>query len=545
MKRLVSLFLCLCLMSTAALALEPVRDDRGFADAELHWSRDYISVCWRLGLMEGVSETQFDTEGNLTVAQCAAVAARLHARLNGLAEPEKSVPWYQGYVDYMTALGCTLPQELNEACTRAQFFAMMDAVVPEAMLNPINEVNVLPDTKDEAILRFYRAGILTGMDEYGTFRGSRSLTRAECAAMVARIADEQLRLSFRPKRSDGSAAMQCLFVPADTAVMTAGGYSIDAGLFTAVLTHALELRSARYQLIDHPDYERYLNSWLGSPYAVDFERYLSENCGVNEYSKVDWNSMEADSGKTLAQAALDEALDWLRQHAALRLLAQKYDLSLTEAEATAIDNALTNAKVEGESRIRYVTAAAEDLCLTEKLCAVHVPSEDEVRTLLAKGDYLCVEFVRFEKYDLKTGRPLTEAELDYVRAGAELFIQELKDRVSHYFLEYQTRKLTCAYTAPRCTLWSQADTPGSLWNMLWSLQPLGVSPVVEDEEGVYVYMVANPMVDDSLMEDLRLNYGEDLALRELETRTAALAVSMGEPVLSLDAAEFAARVISA
>ena len=42
-----------------------------------------------------------------------------------------------------------------------------------------------------------------------------------------------------------------------------------------------------------------------------------------------------------------------------------------------------------------------------------------------------------------------------------------------------------------------------------------------------------------------MNYGEDLALRELETRTAALAVSMGEPVLSLDAAEFAARVISA
>ena len=541
MKRALSLILCLCLLGTSALALEPVRDDRGFADAELHWSRDSVSVCWQMGLMEGVSDTLFDPEGNLTVAQCAAVAARLHARLNGLAGPAATVPWYQGCVDYMFALGCALPEDLNADCTRAQFIAMMDAVVPDSELVPMNEIHTLPDTKDEAVLRFYRAGILTGMDDYGTFRGSLKLTRGECAAMLARIVQPELRLSFKPQKSDGSDAMKCLFVPADTQVMTIGGYGISAGLFTAAMNHALEVGEAKAQLTAYPEYEKYLNSWLLSPYAVDFERYLSENCGVNDYAQTDWTSPDAVTGRSLADTAYDEAMDWLRQHAAIRVLAQKEGLTLTDEENRAVETMLDKTKVEGQSRRIYVTAAAEDVYLLQKLCARYVPGEEQVAALLSSGTYLCAEFIRFEKTELD-GTPLTEAELDFVRAGAELYIQELQGKATHYFFERQTRDLTCAYTAPRCTLWSKDDTEPRLWAMLEKLKPHGLSGVLEDETGIYIYLVDNPTSNDGLMAEVRQNYGEDLALAALDKQQRTGKTAPGAELSLFSPLEYAQRV---
>lgn len=50
---------------------------------------------------------------------------------------------------------------------------MLAAVVPEDMLTPINQITALPDTADAAVLSFYNAGILTGVDDWGTFAPTR------------------------------------------------------------------------------------------------------------------------------------------------------------------------------------------------------------------------------------------------------------------------------------------------------------------------------------------------------------------------------------
>ncbi len=50
----------------------------------------------------------------------------------------------------------------------------------------------------EAVYGLYEAGILGGMDEIGTFRSDKDLTRAEAAVMVARVLDESQRLSKAP-----------------------------------------------------------------------------------------------------------------------------------------------------------------------------------------------------------------------------------------------------------------------------------------------------------------------------------------------------------
>lgn len=85
--------------------------------------------------------------------------------------------------------------------TRQDLFACLSEVVPSEALPAINSISSLPDTDDEEVLRFYNAGILTGMDKSGTFDGDKPLTRKEMAAMLSRIARPSLRVKFTPVRA--------------------------------------------------------------------------------------------------------------------------------------------------------------------------------------------------------------------------------------------------------------------------------------------------------------------------------------------------------
>ena len=84
------------------------------------------------------------------------------------------------------------------AAKRQDLFACLAEVVPADALPAINTISSLPDTDDEEVLAFYNAGILTGMDKFGTFQGDKTLTRKEMAAMLSRIARPSLRVSFTP-----------------------------------------------------------------------------------------------------------------------------------------------------------------------------------------------------------------------------------------------------------------------------------------------------------------------------------------------------------
>ena len=117
-------------------------------------------------------------------------------------------------------LGVTVPDGAQTA-DRQDFITLLAAVVPEGMLTPINTITSLPDTEDADVLAFYNAGILTGVDDWGTFAGERTLTRAECAAMVARVARPELRQAF---------------TPADYDIFTAAGMKPSDVLFTGGTT---------------------------------------------------------------------------------------------------------------------------------------------------------------------------------------------------------------------------------------------------------------------------------------------------------------------
>lgn len=209
MKKLAALVLSAALLAGSAAAVTPeeafpaVNTYPGFIDVEEGaWYADAARVCCEVGLMQGTGHA-FAPDQLLTVGEVAAIAARMNQAVTGEAipmatpKPGETLPWYFSYVEYLESLGIDVPDPTKQA-TRQEFVTLLSAVVPEDMLAPINTITALPDSTDPDVLRFYNAGILTGVDSWGTFAADKSLTRMETAAMVARVARTELRQSFTP-----------------------------------------------------------------------------------------------------------------------------------------------------------------------------------------------------------------------------------------------------------------------------------------------------------------------------------------------------------
>ncbi|MTR33033.1 hypothetical protein GMD62_11820 [Pseudoflavonifractor sp. BIOML-A14] len=158
-----------------------------------------VKVCVEAGLLKG-SGMCFYPGNDITLAELATVAARIYEKTSGRSLPEEAEgdPWYGNGVRVMEELGLPLPADPVVPAARADFVAMLGAVLPDGMLSPINSITALPDTGSADVLRFYNAGILTGTDDSGTFEGDKRLSRAEAAAMIARIVRPSLRRRFTP-----------------------------------------------------------------------------------------------------------------------------------------------------------------------------------------------------------------------------------------------------------------------------------------------------------------------------------------------------------
>ncbi|NLF34826.1 MAG: hypothetical protein GX585_02550 [Clostridiales bacterium] len=133
----------------------------------------------------------------------------LYSRLIALDLLEKSGQtlagkWYRDTWWYLYSHWDVFQDALPEAqpedrASRGDLAALLAAVTPEALLTPMNNITRLPDSDEPGVLAFYNAGILTGVDRYGTFRAKGQLTRAELAAMLARLVRPALRVAFAPE----------------------------------------------------------------------------------------------------------------------------------------------------------------------------------------------------------------------------------------------------------------------------------------------------------------------------------------------------------
>lgn len=100
-------------------------------------------------------------------------------------------------------------------------------------------IDKLPDVQwsdwfATSVLALYNAGILTGSDQYGTFRPSSNITRSEVATIVTRVAIPQTRRQFTlvEKLVSEGAPAQTPATPSRSAV-TIHGISSDTVVFVS------------------------------------------------------------------------------------------------------------------------------------------------------------------------------------------------------------------------------------------------------------------------------------------------------------------------
>ena len=172
------------------------------------WFAESVRHAWELGLMVGVSETEFLPRGEVLLIQAIIMAARIHSRfITGtdnfaLVEGEE---WYGEYLDYARAQGL-VPEDLDVTelfslpVSRRDFARILAASLPTGALYPIRTVEdgTIPDVPSDdpaagAIYLLYRAGVLVGVED-GSFLPDSTITRAEAAAVVSRMLDTSLRL---------------------------------------------------------------------------------------------------------------------------------------------------------------------------------------------------------------------------------------------------------------------------------------------------------------------------------------------------------------
>lgn len=170
-----------------------------------NWFFKNVAPAYETGLMYG-KENGFDPSGNMTVAQTITMAARLHSIYNtGSAEFKQGSVWYQVYVDYCVNAGIIKKGEFsnyNRNATRAEFVRILSKSIPKSEFEEKNSVSSIPDVPSsrgdyKAVLMFYKAGIVAGSNDDHDFFPDSEITRAETAAVITRIIDKNLRLSFQ------------------------------------------------------------------------------------------------------------------------------------------------------------------------------------------------------------------------------------------------------------------------------------------------------------------------------------------------------------
>ena len=179
------------------------------------WYYDDVVSAHRRGLVNGMTDTTYVPQGNLTLAQAVKLAACMHQLwYDGavtLKNAEAPRNWFVSYAEYALAQGImdSLPDSgWNAVIDRANFVRIFYRALPETAYEAINAVaagaipDVGPDDPTAAeIYAFYAAGILTGYAEGNgraahEFGAQSAITRAEVATIMNRMFDPAARVRF-------------------------------------------------------------------------------------------------------------------------------------------------------------------------------------------------------------------------------------------------------------------------------------------------------------------------------------------------------------
>ena len=209
---------CLSILFTVLLALSPVSfvladgpdgpPDTPFTDIRSSdWFYEDVVTAFRIGLINGKTDTLFAPDDPLTYAEAVKLAACMRQLHDGVSfTPRKDAGvWYEPYVNYCRALGIlTADYPWNQAATRAGYMEIFAAALPDGALAPVNEIpdGAVPDLGGlsagtaAAIYKLYRAGVVQGSGDDHACAPYSSIRRCEVTAILARMMDPEKRIRF-------------------------------------------------------------------------------------------------------------------------------------------------------------------------------------------------------------------------------------------------------------------------------------------------------------------------------------------------------------
>lgn len=299
MKRITALFLALAF---TALAAFPVLATGGEAGSLSHFSRRLtytpgmfsdadenawygtnrqgcVKTVYELGIMDGMGDGSFLPGGNIRLSEIIKMAAVVHSIYTGdKTDFSGAVPWYQSYVNYSVENGIIKEGQYYDYtayATRSDVAYIFSGSLPEAEFAAVNTVNSIPDVNTsvlwyQQIFLLYRAGVLSGDEQTRNYRPTERCSRAEAAAIIARVASPAARLRFDILTYNADPGDHY----PDFAIANAGGDHLALGhqaagavraFFgaapetTQVWTHSKDINLVSSAFVGAPDV-RYLNS---------------------------------------------------------------------------------------------------------------------------------------------------------------------------------------------------------------------------------------------------------------------------------------------
>ncbi len=179
--------------------------------AEGAWYRKDVETAHKNGLVNGKSDTMYYPDDNMTYAEAVKLACAMHQLYHDkkVTLTAGNSVWYSTYMSYALEKGIIdedLTAVADEKINRSDFVKIFYAALPNSEYTVINEVadHAIPDVSLSAksskeIYAFYRAGILVGSDNEGTFNPESNIIRSEVAAILTRMFDGSARKTITLK----------------------------------------------------------------------------------------------------------------------------------------------------------------------------------------------------------------------------------------------------------------------------------------------------------------------------------------------------------
>ncbi|MDE7262089.1 MAG: S-layer homology domain-containing protein [Oscillospiraceae bacterium] len=183
------------------------------------WYHDAVQTLYELGLTNGKdAPDRFAPEDSMALSEVLTLAARLRSLFEtGGSETGPNAysggPWYLPYVAYLQSemvIGPEFAGSFERPATRAEMAHVLANTLPQELFTPQNrdlvtaarasgrfmrDVNAATPYEADIVL-LYDWGILGGADETGAFLPDQPISRCEVAAMAARLARAELRLTL-------------------------------------------------------------------------------------------------------------------------------------------------------------------------------------------------------------------------------------------------------------------------------------------------------------------------------------------------------------